>query len=168
MSGGPFALPLGLPPTLERFFRGFASFWDNQPRVEILGILPSGNDTIVRFRASRATQFVRVHVQATAVYDELSYEVDERLDFRTNRQRDYTVLGGADRNIWLIPEFVEGDGTYTRFDGAGANGEDLMAFASLGNSRVTKDIRDELELIRRLLERLLVDRKLDPITNDEG
>ena len=165
---GPYGLPIGLPLGLDRMLRGIASHWDNQQRVEIIGILPSADDTIVRFRASRATQFVRVHVQATETYDELVYETDERVDCRTNRQRDYTVAGGADRYVWLIPEFEDSPGSYTRYDGAGNNGEDLMAFASIGNSRVTKDIRDELTLIRRLLERLLVDKKLDPITNDEA
>ena len=37
MPGGPYSLPLGLPPELDRFLRGLASFWDNQQRVSIEG-----------------------------------------------------------------------------------------------------------------------------------
>jgi len=175
MSGPLGNLPGSRNPFWDRLVRGLASFWDNQQRVEILGILPSGNDTIVRFRASRATKFVRVHVQSTSTYDKYSYVLDERIDCRTNRQRDYTVEGNAERYVWLVPEFKHPDGTFVRYDGENGNGEDLMAFTSVGNAKVAKDIRDELHLIRRLLERQLIHtaattgiKKLGPITKDEA
>ena len=65
---GPFGIPLGLPPELDRFLRGMASSWDNQQRVQVMGQKDTGAGTNVniRFMASRATQWVQVHVQSTA------------------------------------------------------------------------------------------------------
>lgn len=173
MSGPLSNLPGARDFLWDRLVRGLASFWDNQQRVEIIGIRQSGTDTVVRFRASRATQFVRVHVQATDTYDPNAYQIEARIDCRSNRQQDYTVGGEHDVTIWLIPEFQNPDGSFVRYDGATGNGEDLMAFASIGASKATLDIRDELEIIRMLLERMLIHIshetgiELGPIHDDE-
>ena len=52
---------------------------------------------------------------------------------RANRQRDETVTrNGSDHYyMWLIPVFMNADGTYTKFDGEGTT-LDQMAFVDLG------------------------------------
>ena len=165
MSLGPFGVPVGLPPEIERFFRGFASHWDSQQRVAILGVRPSGEDMVVRLLASRATTFVRVHVQHNGgggggeAFNSSIFVTDERIDCRVNRQQDYTVVRatGNDYFVWLIPEFLGDDGSsYIRFDGATDNGADHMAFVTLGaNSQEIVRMRSELENIRELLTRLV-------------
>lgn len=165
MALGPFGIPAGLPPEIERFFRGFASHWDNQQRVSVLGVRPSGEDMVVRLLASRATTFVRVHVQHNGpggggeAFNSGIFVSDERVDCRVNRQQDYTVerSTGADYFVWLIPEFLGDDGsTYTRFDGATDNGADKMAFVTLGaNSEKVNQLITESEKLNEKLERLL-------------
>ena len=141
MPGGPYSLPLGLPPELDRFLRGLASFWDNQQRVSIEGQKDTGagTDVNVRFVASRATKFVQAQVQSTATskggatYSTSNYVSSTRVDCRSNRQQDLTISrNGTNRYyLFLIPVFLEGDGsTYTKFDGD--DGADKMAFADLG------------------------------------
>ena len=141
MPGGPYSLPLGLPPELDSFLRGLASFWDNQQRVSIEGQKDTGagTDVNVRFVASRATQFVQAQVQSTATskggatYSTSNYVSSTRVDCRSNRQQDLTISrNGTNRYyLFLIPVFLEGDGsTYTKFDGD--DGADKMAFADLG------------------------------------
>ena len=141
MPGGPYSLPRGLPPELDRFLRGLASFWDNQQRVSIeeQKDTGAGTDVNVRFVASRATQFVQAQVQSTATskggatYSTRNYVSSTRVDCRSNRQQDLTISrNGTNRYyLFLIPVFLEGDGsTYTKFDGD--DGADKMAFADLG------------------------------------
>jgi hypothetical protein len=138
---GPFGLPLGLPVELDRLLRGIASFWDNQQRVQVMGQKDTGTgtDVNIRFVASRATQWVQVHVQSTATskggatYSTSNYVSTARVDCRSNRQQDQTIArtGSHQYYLWLIPVFLEGDGsTYTKFDGAA--GADRMAFVDLG------------------------------------
>ena len=130
-----------MPPELDRFLRGLASFWDNQQRVSIEGQKDTGagTDVNVRFVASRATQFVQAQVQSTATskggapYSTSNYVSSTRVDCRSNRQQDLTISrNGTNRYyLFLIPVFLEGDGsTYTKFDGD--DGADKMAFADLG------------------------------------
>ncbi len=179
MSLGPFSIPLGLPPEFERFFRGFASFWDSQQRVSVLGVRPSGEDVVVRLLASRATTFVRVHVQHNGPggggesYDASVFVSDVRVDCRVSRQQDYTVVRseGFDYFVWLIPEFLGDDGTtYTRFDGESGNGADQMAFVAIGsNSQDVRAMRSELENLNEKLERLLAHAAiLNDLTFDPG
>ena len=138
---GPFGLPLGLPPDLARLLRGMASFWDNQQRVSPTGQKDTGTgtDVNVRFMASRATQWVQVHVQSTATskggatYSTSNYISTTRVDCRSDRQQDQTIARNGTNHyyLWLIPVFLEGDGTtYSKFDGATAT--DRMAFVDLG------------------------------------
>ena len=138
---GPFGLPLGLPIELDRLLRGIASFWDNQQRVQIMGQKDTGTgtDVNVRFMASRATQWVQVHVQSTAsskggaTYSTSNYVSTTRVDCRSNRQQDVTVSrNGTNRYyLFLIPVFLEGDeSTYSKFDGVTTT--DRMAFVDLG------------------------------------
>ena len=138
---GPFGLPVGLPPELDRLLRGIASFWDNQQRVQVMGQKDTGagTDVNIRFMASRATQWVQVHVQSTATskggatYSTSNYISTTRVDCRSNRQQDQTIArtGSHRYYLWLIPVFLEGAGsTYTKFDGT--TGTDRMAFVDLG------------------------------------
>ena len=138
---GPFGIPLGLPPELDRLLRGIASFWDNQQRVQVMGQKDTGTgtDVNVRFMASRATQFVQVQVQSTAsskggaTYSTSNYVSTTRVDCRSDRQQDVTVSrNGTNRYyLWLIPVFLEGDeSTYSKFDGVTTS--DRMAFVDLG------------------------------------
>ena len=164
MPSGPFGIPPGLPPTLERFFRGLASFWDNQQRVSILGVRPSGDDAVVRVLASRATLFVRAHVQHDGPggggesFDSGVYVSDTRIDCRVNRQQDFTITRdtGYDYFVWLIPEFLGDDTEYIRFDGASGNGADKMAFVAVGSSSLlVRSMERELQALNEKFERLL-------------
>ena len=136
---------------------------DNLQRVWLTGIMPSGDDIILRFVASRGTQYVAVHIQHDGggnggeVYDNVAFVSDERVDCTSNRQQDTTIprTTGNDYYVWLVPEFLETDATFTRFDGEAGEGVDRMAFVALGaNSKKIEAMRSELENIRELLERL--------------
>jgi|TARA_R110000824_G_scaffold15731_1_gene65970 hypothetical protein len=138
---GPYGIPTGLPQELDAILRGMLSISDNQQRVELTGHKDTGagTDVNIRFRGSRATQWVQSHVQSTATdkggatYSASNYVSSTRVDCRSNRQQDVTVSrNGTNRYyLWLIPVFLEGDGTtYTKFDGA--TGADQMVFADLG------------------------------------
>ena len=138
---GPFGIPLGLPVELDRLLRGMASFWDNQQRVQVMGQRDTGTgtDVNIRFMASRATQWVQVHVQSTAsskggaTYSTSNYVSTARVDCRSDRQQDQTIARNGTNHyyLWLIPVFLEGDeSTYSKFDGATTT--DRMAFVDLG------------------------------------
>ena len=138
---GPFGVPLGLPPELDRFLRGMASSWDNQQRVQVAGQKDTGagTDVNVRLMASRATQWVQVHVQSTAAskggatYSTSNYVSTARVDCRSDRQQDQTIARNGTNHyyLWLIPVFLEGDeSTYSKFDGVTTT--DRMAFVDLG------------------------------------
>jgi DNA-binding beta-propeller fold protein YncE len=125
-------------PWYNRLMRYVSSHWDEQPRVEILGTRDSGDNVVVRFRASRATPYVRVHVQHDAVggqsFDGATYVSSVRVDCRAERQQDYTVTRDTAYNyhVWFAPELVEGDGTFTRYTGEVGEGADYMAYVGLG------------------------------------
>lgn len=127
----------------NRLLKRFESHWDERPRVLIQGVRTSGDDVVLRFLAARATQFVRVHIQHNGTggggetYDAATYVSDARVDCRENRQQDVTITRSTiyDYFVWLIPEFLDGDGvTYTRYTGESGQGDDHMAHISLGSS----------------------------------
>lgn len=133
--------PWNLLPDLRwnRFLGLLAAFWDAEPRVEILGVSHDGTpggDATVRFKASLATERVRVHVQRTGGGGGLDYDPDnhvssEVVDTFANRQRDVTIArNGADRyKVFLIPVVRHGDGSTVNHDGREA--ADHMAFWTL-------------------------------------
>lgn len=135
---------------------------DEQPRVlsawhldtraagAVLGADASGYLTVgagdpgepvsyVRFEASRATDFVRVHVQSSAAgrggasYDPASFVTSDEVDCRFSRQQDRTVpRSGADHYyVWLIPVMKSDAGDVALFDGQ-AGRPDFMSFLDLG------------------------------------
>ena len=152
----------------NRLLKFFWSHFDERPGVWIQGIRPSGDDIVLRFRATRATLFVRVHVQhdggsgGGATFDADLFVSDSRVDCRANRQQDVTITRGTgdDYTVWLIPEFLEGDvgnDTYTRYDGETNEGDDFMAFIALGaNSQKVREMVNEMGMMNEKLERLLV------------
>ena len=127
-------------PWYSRLSRHLSSHWDEQQRVVVLGNRDKGSNTsAVRFQASRATLYVQVHVQHDGSggggvdYSAGTSVSSNRRDMRANRQRDETVTrNGSDHYyMWLIPVFMNADGTYTKFDGEGTT-LDQMAFVDLG------------------------------------
>ena len=152
-------------PWYSAFVRYLSSHWDEQQRVSILGMRPSDGDIVVRFLASRATLYVRVHIQHDGTggggetYDASVYVSDTRIDCRVNRQQDTTITRSTadDYYVWLIPEFLEGDSTsYTRYDGETGEGVDRMAFVALGaNSSKIELMTEELAAMREVLTRIL-------------
>jgi len=113
------------------------SHWDEEQRVEVLGVKSADGALAydIRFRASRACQWVRVHVQTSATggrdYDAATSVSSTQYDMRSDRQREVEVSGdGAlDYYVFLIPEFEDTDGTFTKYDGV--DGDDHMAYLSL-------------------------------------
>ncbi len=111
---GPFGIPLGVPPEAERFFRGFASHWDNQQRVMLLGHKDQGTSVLVRFMASRATEYVQVHLQSDATgaggftYDADNFVSSTEVDCRVDRLQEVTLTrNGTDQFcIFLIPKAI--------------------------------------------------------------
>lgn len=93
----------------------------------------------LRFEASRATDFVRVHVQSSAAgkggasYDPASFVTSDEVDCRSNRQQDRTVpRSGVDHYyVWLIPVLKSDAGDVALFDGRGGR-PDSMSFLDLG------------------------------------
>lgn len=112
--GGPFSLPLGVDPELERQQRGLASHWDNQQRVMFMGIKDIGTSMLVRFMASRATKYVQVHLQSDATgaggstYDAVNFVSSTEVDCRVNRLQEVTIVrNGTDQFcVFLIPKAV--------------------------------------------------------------
>lgn len=127
----------------DRLVQQLAASWDWLPRVEILGISgqnTAGGDVTLRFRASRATVYVQVHVQTDAfgegdaTYDPANFHSSERVSCLENRQQDYVIeRGGGDHYyVWLIPVALDGDGaTFIKYDGEDSD-DDTMAFFDLG------------------------------------
>ncbi len=150
-----------------RLTKFFWSHFDEQQGVWVMGIRPSGDDIVLRIRATRATMYVRAHVQhdgpggGGATYNPNLFVSSERVDCRANRQQDVTVTRatGNDYTVWLIPEFLEGDAgnaTFTLYNGETGQGDDHMAFVALGaNSQGVRDMNEELGNIRELLTRLV-------------
>ena len=152
--------------------RGLSSIWDNQQRVAVLGIRPSGEDVALRFLASRVTLYVTVHIQHDGpggggeAYDANVYVSDTRVDCTANRQQDTTIVRSTafDYYVWLVPEFLESDSSFTRFDGEAGEGVDRMAFVTLGaNSQEVRAIKVEMENLNEKLERLLT--QAEAVTN---
>jgi len=149
----------------NRLSKFFWSHWDEQQRVYITGVRPSGDNMLVRFLASRATLYVRVHIQHDGAggggesYDNSVYVSDARVDCRLSRQQDTTIERATADNyfVWLIPEFLEGDrSTYTRYDDAATGSGDHMSFVALGaNSQEIRAMKVELINLNEKLERLL-------------
>lgn len=151
----------------NRLLKFVYSHFDERPGVWIQGIRPLGDDIVLRFRATRATMFVRVHVQhdgssgGGATFNANLFVSDTRVDCRANRQQDVTITRdtGDDYIAWLIPEFLEGDvgnDTYTRYDGETNEGDDFMAFVALGaNSQKIDLLQSELEALNEKFDRAL-------------
>lgn len=172
MSGpGVGGLPLGAPP-IDRTWLDqlLGSFFEQEQRVYPLGYRDiGGNQSIIRFRAARACQYVRYHVQHSGQGGDFSTRglftrglgrhgtrglyarglgigpsgvtleyvpggafATARVDCRDDRQQEVTITkDGTNRYVvFLIPEFLEADGTFTMFDGDDA--EDHMAMIYLG------------------------------------
>lgn len=129
-------------PQWDRQRQELHATWDWQQRVAIIGLSgqnTAGGNVTLRFRASRATLFVQVHVQTDAVgeggatYDPANFHSSELVDCRENRQQDYVIGRGAGAHyyVWLIPVFEDPGGTTVKFDGVDA-AEDYAAFLDLG------------------------------------
>jgi hypothetical protein len=126
-------------PWYSAFVRYFASHWDEQQRVAVLGFRDiASNNSTIRCLASRATMYVRVHVQhdgsggGGVSYNASTFSSSTQVDTRENKQYDGTIArDGTNRFfVWLIPEFLNNDGSFTKFNGA--DGADHMAYIDLG------------------------------------
>jgi len=152
---------------INRLAALLGSHFDEEQRVYPLGARDiGGNQSVIVFRASRACQFVRVHVQnsgqvsaspiglftrglarhetkglyarglgigdARSSYIAGSASSTTDIDCRSERQQQSTVSrDGTNAYIaWVIPRFLEVDGSFTLFDGVDA--EDRMCFFDLG------------------------------------
>ena len=128
-------------PVLDRLLRAREVEWESSQRIEILGVKGqnvAGATVTIRTLASRATVFMQLHVQTDAAmeggatYSAVNYLSSVQVDLREARQQDHTVARDGVKAYWvfLIPVFLEGDGTFTKMDGV--DGADMMAFADLG------------------------------------
>lgn len=139
-------------PQWDRLLQELSQSWDWQQRVAIIGTHASGADVVLRFLASRATLFVRVHVQHNGAggggesYDADTFISDVRVDCRASRQQDVTITRATakDYTVWLVPEFLVDAAQYVRYDGTAGEGEDFMAFTLLGATAFV-DIETNLE-----------------------
>lgn len=114
---------------------------DEQQRALIIGVSgqeTAGGTVTVRSLASRATEFVQLHIQSDAggeggaTYDPTNFTSSARVDCRQNRQQDHSIArgGGVHYYVWIIPVFEHEPGSFTKYDGDDA--EDRMAFLDLG------------------------------------
>lgn len=156
------------PALVDRLSALLGSHIDEEQRVIPLGHRDiGGNQSKVSFRASRACQFVRYHVQhsgqsqgstrglftrglgrhatlglwtrglglpsgVSMAYDQGASVATGQVDCRSERQQEITITrDGTNRYcVYLIPEFLEVDGTFTKFDGV--DSDDRMAYVDLG------------------------------------
>ena len=116
MSSGPFGLPLATDPERDRNLRAGASYWDNQQRVMYMGHKDqgTGTDVLLRFMASRGTEYVQVHVQSDASgqggfsYDADNFISTTQVDCRVKRLQEVTISRNGSDQYWvfLIPKAV--------------------------------------------------------------
>ena len=84
-------------PLLNELVVTINTHFDEQNRVLVLGALPVGDAIALRFLASRATEWVTVHVQhngtggAGEEYDSTGAFSRQRIDCRLNRQQDVAI-----------------------------------------------------------------------------
>ena len=93
-----------------------AASWDNQQRVRYMGHKDqgTGTDVKVRFMASRATNYVQVHVQSDAVgkggfdYAADNFISSSRVDCRAEKMQEVTISRNGSDQYWvfLIPSFA--------------------------------------------------------------
>jgi hypothetical protein len=128
---------------LDQLLQELVVSWDWQARVEIIGLTgqnTAGGDVTVRFRASRATVYVQVHVQTDAVgeggatYDPVNFKSSTRVACLESRQQDVVIGRGAGDHyyLWLVPVMLDGNGsTFVKFDGVDS-ADDFMSYWDLG------------------------------------
>lgn len=131
----------GQPTDWRRLLELFGSHFDELQRVEVLGVRYSGDDVVVRYLASRATEHVVEHIQHDGTggggetYTVGTYVTRTRADCRADRQQEVTITRSSDDSfaLWLIPSLLLADGTtYVDWDGEGVT-TDYMAFLALGS-----------------------------------
>ena len=133
-------LPTGLIPDVRwnRFIDLLSNTWDMEARVEVLGVRHSADaDSTVhlRFKASLATEQVRVHVQHDGsgggglTYDPSTFVSSNNVPCFTDRQQDVQIARNGTDNyaVWLIPLVRHGDGSLVPYDGLDGR-PDHMAF----------------------------------------
>ena len=112
---GALTVPPALRAELNILLLGLAASWDNQQRVKYMGHKDQGTGTDVdlRFLASRATNFVVVHVQSDEAgkggfnYDSLNFVSQSRVDCRATKLQEVTISRNGSNQYWvfLIPLF---------------------------------------------------------------
>ena len=130
-------------PAWDRLRKELAATWDWQQRVAITGLsghLVAGATVTARWRASRSTNYVQVHVQTDAVgeggatYSATLFLSSTRVSCLESRQQDTTIARGAGKRfyLWLIPVMLDGDGsTFVKYDGVDS-ASDFASFIELG------------------------------------
>ncbi len=126
----PGARAPGFDHALQELYQS----WDWKQAVGVLGLKHAGGSAWdLRFRSSRSTAFVRVHVQSVDTggrdYNSSTSVSSTRYDMREDRVREIEITAAAERFVFLIPEFLEVDGSYTRWDGV--DGPDAMALVHI-------------------------------------
>ena len=114
MGVGRFGIPPGAAPLTERLLRELRSHWDNQQRVMFMGQKDQGTSLVLRFMASRATDYVQVHVQSDATgkggftYDANNFVSSTEVDCRTARLQEVAITrNGTDIYcVFLIPKVI--------------------------------------------------------------
>ncbi len=112
---GPHTVPPEIRAQLNTLLLGDSVSWDALQCVMYMGhkAQGTGTDVLLRFLASRATNFVVVHVQSDAVgaggfdYDRANYVSSTRIDCRATKLQQVTISRNGTNQYWvfLIPLF---------------------------------------------------------------
>jgi hypothetical protein len=128
-------MPINLPPGAQAPYAEFVAtigqHFDENQRVRSLGLIGHGDGTFtLRFLATPAASFVRVHQQIADVYGAADFSDD--IDCRAERQQEIELDAVDGLHVWLVPLWDD-QGTLRAFDGV--TGPDHMALVPLdGNT----------------------------------
>jgi hypothetical protein len=131
---------VGAPRTADLYLVQIAKLMNAEllrREAVLLGWRHDGVTLHLRLRASAATPWVQVHVQAFntdgSAYNAASFRSSTEVDCRLTRVQDVTITDlPADRHVvYLIPVQYDGAGAKVLYDGVGGN-PDNMTFTDIG------------------------------------
>ena len=101
----------------------------------VVGLVYTGTNLLLRFRAAYTAPWVQVHVQSNGVggggmtYDSTTYVSTALVDCRADRLQDRTiaVTPGTRYAVFLVPVQYDGAGLKVMYDGEGGRPDNMAS-----------------------------------------